>query len=287
VTPFTHSVIDSDPSHRLTDTHAEVATVLRQPTALETPVTAQPASIAHATHRAAPALLLSLLLLALPAAQGESSNPDPDAAIIERSGNLLQWGVPLLGLGLTYLLDRQNDTDDLSWRLTDVANTPGLTWPGPRLDQSPRHDFLVSFLRMEVTTYALKYAINAKRPNGNGQSFPSGHAASAFMGAEFIRKHYGLGWGIPAYGAAAWVGYSRVESRKHYWRDVVGGALVGIAANYDLPELDTPLGQLSLGPALMMTAHPTAWICELRESRSCVNDTATLSPGLRLKLRFR
>jgi membrane-associated phospholipid phosphatase len=74
--------------------------------------------------------------------------------------------------------------------------------------------------------------VNAERPNGGGQSFPSGHASVSFSSAEFLRKRYGWGWGLPAYALASFVAYSRVEAGKHYTRDVVAGAALGGACSY-------------------------------------------------------
>ena len=81
-------------------------------------------------------------------------------------------------------------------------------------------------------TSGLKYAVNEKRPNGGNHSFPSGHASFSFGIAEFIGKRYGWEYGIPAYVAASFVGYSRVESNDHYTHDVVAGALIGILSSY-------------------------------------------------------
>ena len=39
-------------------------------------------------------------------------------------------------------------------------------------------------------------------------------------------------YGVPAYAAASFVAYSRVESREHYPRDVVAGAGIGILSSY-------------------------------------------------------
>uniref|UniRef100_Q3AS01 Phosphoesterase, PA-phosphatase related protein n=1 Tax=Chlorobium chlorochromatii (strain CaD3) TaxID=340177 RepID=Q3AS01_CHLCH len=81
-----------------------------------------------------------------------------------------------------------------------------------------------------VTT-GLKYAIPATRPDGDDHSFPSMHTAIAFSSAEFIRARYGWNYGIPAYVAATFVGYSRVVSDRHYTRDVLAGALIGIGSS--------------------------------------------------------
>lgn len=81
-------------------------------------------------------------------------------------------------------------------------------------------------------TYTLKYTIDAKRPNGGRHSFPSGHTSISFCSAEYLRKRYGWEFGLPAYTLAAFVGYSRVESRSHYARDVIAGAALGVTSSY-------------------------------------------------------
>lgn len=204
----------------------------------------------------------------------------------EKSGDLLQWGIPLAGLGLSFLLNGAGDGDSVSG-LFDQPGTPapGLNWPGPRLDRTPRQDFLVSFLRMELSTYALKYSINAQRPNGGGQSFPSGHSSASFMGAEFIRKQYGNAWGAPAYAAASWVGYTRVESHNHYWRDVIGGAVVGVVSNYDFDHIDTPIGEISFGPATFVPDF-SAWPGQDDPLGGAPLRLPPPVPGLRFALRF-
>jgi membrane-associated phospholipid phosphatase len=81
-------------------------------------------------------------------------------------------------------------------------------------------------------TYALKYSVNERRPNGGSESFPSAHTSISVSAAEFMRKRYGWEYGIPAYAAAAFVGYSRVEAREHYPHDVIAGAAIGFASSY-------------------------------------------------------
>ena len=81
-------------------------------------------------------------------------------------------------------------------------------------------------------TYALKYGIDERRPNGEDQSFPSGHTSVSFSAAEFMRQRYGWEYGLPAYAAASFVAYSRVESREHYTHDVVAGAGIGFLSSY-------------------------------------------------------
>jgi membrane-associated phospholipid phosphatase len=83
-----------------------------------------------------------------------------------------------------------------------------------------------------AATYALKYGLDTRRPNGGSHSFPSGHASVSFSAAEFLRKRYGWEAGIPAYAAASFVAYSRVESGQHYDYDVIGGAAIGILSSF-------------------------------------------------------
>lgn len=76
--------------------------------------------------------------------------------------------------------------------------------------------------------YGLKHIIKEQRPDGSDfQSMPSDTAALAFAPAQFLWDRYGWEYGVPAYAAAGFVAYSRVEARKHHWYDTVASA--GIA----------------------------------------------------------
>ena len=78
----------------------------------------------------------------------------------------------------------------------------------------------------------LKFATDRRRPDGGARSFPSGHAAAAFAGASYLHYRYGWKWGVPAYAAAAVVGYSRVSADRHYWYDVVTSAAIANLVAY-------------------------------------------------------
>jgi membrane-associated phospholipid phosphatase len=81
------------------------------------------------------------------------------------------------------------------------------------------------------TAYGLKHLIHEERPDGSDdQSFPSDTAALAFAPAAFLWDRYGWEYGVPAYAAAAFVGYSRVDAKKHHWYDVAASA--GMAWGY-------------------------------------------------------
>ena len=77
------------------------------------------------------------------------------------------------------------------------------------------------------TAYGLKHVIREKRPDGSDyQSMPSDTAALAFAPAQFLWDRYGWEYGVPAYAAAGFVAWSRVDARKHHWYDVAAsGAL--------------------------------------------------------------
>ena len=96
--------------------------------------------------------------------------------------------------------------------------------------EGARQMFHMSFATVS-TTYGLKYALNCSRPDRGGLSFPSGHTATAFMGATFLHQRYGLASSIPAYFAASYVGFSRVYARRHYTVDVLAAAGIAYLAS--------------------------------------------------------
>ncbi|USD66732.1 phosphatase PAP2 family protein [Vibrio sp. SCSIO 43136] len=87
-----------------------------------------------------------------------------------------------------------------------------------------------------IATHALKFTVNAERPNGGDHSFPSGHTSAATQGAAYLQFRYGAAYGIPAYAAAALVGYSRVEGEYHHWRDVIAGMALATGIQYMVTE---------------------------------------------------
>tara|TARA_B100000809_G_scaffold263113_1_gene315601 strand:- start:11126 stop:11854 length:729 start_codon:yes stop_codon:yes gene_type:complete len=82
------------------------------------------------------------------------------------------------------------------------------------------------------TVFATKSITQRERPNAtSNDSFPSGHTAVAFMGAEFMYqeyKHISPWYGVIGYGIAATTGYLRMYNNKHWFSDVVAGAGFGI-----------------------------------------------------------
>jgi membrane-associated phospholipid phosphatase len=81
------------------------------------------------------------------------------------------------------------------------------------------------------TTYLLKKLIREQRPDKSDfESFPSDTSALAFAPAQFVWDRYGWEYGVPAYLAAGFVGFSRVDAKKHHWWDVAASA--GIAFTF-------------------------------------------------------
>jgi hypothetical protein len=141
---------------------------------------------------------------------------------VKNVGSVLQYAIPASALALTWIEDPRPVPSDAA------GHSAFLLMGG-----SPRHDLLLALARNWVATVGLKYSVDETRPNGQSRSFPSGHTSLSFAGAEFIRKEYGWRWAAPAYVAAGFVGWSRVEAKKHYTHDVLAGAALGILANHD------------------------------------------------------
>jgi len=84
------------------------------------------------------------------------------------------------------------------------------------------------------TVFSVKGWSHEQRPDGSDyQSFPSGHTAEAFVGAEFMRLEYkdvSPWYGVAGYAMATATGLLRMYNDKHWMSDVVAGAGVGIAS---------------------------------------------------------
>jgi membrane-associated phospholipid phosphatase len=81
------------------------------------------------------------------------------------------------------------------------------------------------------TAYALKQFVREQRPDKSDfKSFPSDTSALAFAPAQFLWDRYGWEIGVPAYAAAGYAGWTRIDAKKHHWYDVAASA--GIAFTF-------------------------------------------------------
>lgn len=89
-----------------------------------------------------------------------------------------------------------------------------------------------SYLIVSTSVLTLKSTTKIERPDGSAKnSFPSGHTAVAFAGAELLYQEYkdvNIWYGISGYAVATTTGFFRMYNQRHWFSDVVMGAGIGI-----------------------------------------------------------
>lgn len=92
--------------------------------------------------------------------------------------------------------------------------------------------FVTSYAIMATTVLGLKSIVHEERPDASSNnSFPSGHTATAFAGAEFLWQEYkdkSIWYGIAGYAVATGTGLFRIYNNRHWLTDVAAGAGIGI-----------------------------------------------------------
>lgn len=215
-----------------------------------------------ASRRIVPLLLMLMLFNSHVYAQDEAL-PQDSAARVEFSPagdspykfRVLQLAVPaaLIGVGIIGLesdwlkyqvheirdemqenIDRHFTFDDFTQYAPAVA-VFGLDLVGIK----GQHDAVdkaillgTAYALMGISVNTLKIVTKIERPDGTTcNSFPSGHTATAFMGAELLRREY---WnvspwiGVAGYAVAAGTGFMRMYNNRHWLTDVVAGMGIGI-----------------------------------------------------------
>lgn len=121
-------------------------------------------------------------------------------------------------------------------QFSGIALTAGLKMAGvegrsswPRLAASS----LASYAVMAAFVNGIKYTASEMRPDGSTRnSWPSGHTATAFVGATILHKEYGLTrspwYSVAGYTLATGTGVMRVLNNRHWISDVLSGAGIGI-----------------------------------------------------------
>lgn len=102
--------------------------------------------------------------------------------------------------------------------------------------------YAISNVIMGIAVEGTKHISHELRPDGSDYySFPSGHTATAFAAAEWLRAEY---WqrspwiGIAGYAAATATGVLRVYNNRHWVSDVIAGAGFGFLSTRIAYELN-------------------------------------------------
>ncbi len=128
----------------------------------------------------------------------------------------------------------KNKVDDYLF-LTPSLSVYGLNFMGVE----SKHNFWnrtiiigTASVTMLTAVYGAKHFTHILRPdNTTHNSFPSGHTAVAFMGAEFLYQEYkdrSIWYGVAGYSVAGLTGFLRMYNNRHWFSDVVAGAGIGI-----------------------------------------------------------
>ena len=116
---------------------------------------------------------------------------------------------------------------------------------------------VVAYIAMAALTNGIKYTVREQRPDSSARnSFPSGHTATAFTGAELVRAEYGWGYGLAAYTVATGVAFMRMYNNRHWLNDVLAGAGVGIISaqiGYWLLPLNRKIFKMDRRKAIVST----------------------------------
>ncbi len=113
-------------------------------------------------------------------------------AVHAADDNLSQWAKdnnPSLPGGATY-----------GSQLLHVPVAMGVWAIGAAAGSGPIADMGRDLLRAQISvvswTYAIKFATDRTRPNGDPRSFPSGHASTSFATAMVLQEHFGWKFGV-------------------------------------------------------------------------------------------
>lgn len=162
---------------------------------------------------------------------------------------LTMIGYGVVSLGNPELKDLNNEVKEELWmeknhhqfkidnylQWAPAAAVYGLNAIGIKGEHNFKDRTIIYGMSMAIlsgTVFATKNISGQLRPDDSDKkSFPSGHTANAFAGAEFLRREY---WntspwiGVAGYAAAGLTGYLRMYNNRHWLSDVVAGAGVGI-----------------------------------------------------------
>lgn len=115
---------------------------------------------------------------------------------------------------------------------------------------------LIGTIMLEIASNVLKASIKRVRPNGQPHSFPSLHTATCIFGAEILRselKENYPGVSSSGYVISAITALLRMYHNKHWFSDIVAGALLGLTtykltSAINFKENDEYCGRNRIGP---------------------------------------
>ena len=150
-------------------------------------------------------------------------------------------GVGIIGLESDWLKSQNQENIDRKLTIDDFSQYApmAVSYVLPLFGVRAKHSFVertvilgTAYALMGLTVNTLKVTTRVQRPDGSSlNSFPSGHTATAFMGAEILRREY---WdvspwiGVAGYAVAAGTGFFRMYNNRHWLTDVIAGAGFGI-----------------------------------------------------------
>ena len=131
-------------------------------------------------------------------------------------------------------IDTHSTIDDFS-RYVPIVAVYGLNLAGIKGKSSLRDRSIIlatSLVITNIAVFGLKHTVKEERPDEtSNDSFPSGHTATAFAGAEYLYQEYkdvSVWYGVGGYVIAAGTGIFRILNNRHWLTDVTAGAGIGI-----------------------------------------------------------